>query len=170
MKITTKLHLYKENFKFSSAHFLIFNEQHAEMLHGHNYQVRLDMSFKDSFKGVQAQDQSMGYMIDFNDIKKYVKAKLDLWDEHVLLPSLNPDIKTTLKDKTLQLVFRDRFYAFPKNEVILLPVVNTSVECLSELLAQDFYNKFVSSGLAQVTVYVEETRGQGASTSCGESS
>lgn len=157
---TTTLHLAKQNFKFSAAHFLIFDETHAERLHGHNYQVRVDI------KAPRETDlHEEGYFLDFNVFKKYIKARLDQWDEIVLLPENHPDMKFKKTGKGLEVTFRDRFYVFPLNEVILLPVTNTSVEQLSRLLAEDFYNEFQKYGVQRIRVSVEETRGQAASTS-----
>jgi 6-pyruvoyltetrahydropterin/6-carboxytetrahydropterin synthase len=156
---TTTLHLAKQNFKFSAAHFLIFDEQHAERLHGHNYQVKVDIKAPS-----EEELHAEGYFIDFNVFKKYIKARLDVWDEIVLLPKNHPDMKFKTTDKSLEVTFRDRFYVFPKNEVILLPVSNTSVENLSKILALEFYEEFKKYGVQKVRVSVEETRGQGAAT------
>ncbi|WII70924.1 6-carboxytetrahydropterin synthase [Bdellovibrio sp. 22V] len=156
---TTTLHLAKQNFKFSAAHFLIFDENHAERLHGHNYQVRVDLKTP-----AEADLHAEGYFIDFNVFKKFIKARLDQWDEITLLPEKHPDMKFKKTAKSLEVTFRDRFYVFPLNEVLLLPVSNTSVENLSHLLAEEFYAEFKKYGVQKVRVYVEETRGQGAST------
>lgn len=156
---TTTLHLAKQNFKFSAAHFLIFDEQHAERLHGHNYQVKVDIKAPSEEK-LHAE----GYFIDFNVFKKYIKARLDVWDEIVLLPKNHPDMKFKTTERSLEVIFRDRFYVFPKDEVILLPVTNTSVENLSKILALEFYEEFKKYGVQKVRVSVEETRGQGAAT------
>lgn len=156
---TTVLNLHKQNFKFSSAHFLIFNKQSAERLHGHNYQVKVNITVP--------QDESLsseGYFVDFNVFKKIIKSKLDEWDEMVLLPARHEDMKFTENGPSLEVRFRDRFYVFPKNEVQRLPVNNTSVEQLSQLLANDFLQQFKVHGVQKVQVSVEETRGQGAST------
>jgi len=155
----TTLHLYKQNFKFSSAHFLIFDDQKAEKLHGHNYQVRVDLGVAED-----VELKAKGFFVDFNVFKKYIKARLDVWDEMVLLPAKHPDMKIAKKSPSLEVRFRDRSYVFPENEVHLLPVTNTSVEQLSRLLAEDFFKEFKSKGVASVRVRVEETRGQGAST------
>lgn len=152
----TSLHLFKQNFKFSSAHFLIFDETRAERLHGHNYQVRVDLQ-------VPPVTQEQGYFVDFAVFKKAIKDRLDLWDEHVLLPRLHPDMKIKEKGNSLEVTFRDRFYVFPKDEVVLLEVTNTSVEWLSKILADDFWENFKTYGVTQLRVFVEETRGQGAS-------
>jgi 6-pyruvoyltetrahydropterin/6-carboxytetrahydropterin synthase len=156
---TTTLHLAKQNFKFSAAHFLIFDEKHAEKLHGHNYQVRVDVKTP-----LEQTGNSSGYFVDFNVLKKMIKTRLDLWDEVVLLPELHPDLKVKKNKKSLEVHFRERFYVFPANEVVLLPVNNTSVEQLSRILAEDFYREFKKFGVLKVKVYVEETRGQGAAT------
>lgn len=155
----TTLHLAKQNFKFSAAHFLIFDEKHAERLHGHNYQVKVDIKTP-----AEEELHADGYFLDFNVFKKYIKDRLDQWDEMVLLPEKHQDMKFKKVDPSLEVRFRDRFYVFPSNEVCLLPVTNTSVEQLSRLLAEDFYNEFKKYGVLKVRVYVEETRGQGAST------
>jgi 6-pyruvoyltetrahydropterin/6-carboxytetrahydropterin synthase len=156
---TTTLQLAKQNFKFSAAHFLIFDEKHAERLHGHNYQVRVDIGVPD-----QAALAATGFFIDFNVFKKYIKTQLDRWDEMVLLPDLHPDMKFTVKGPSLEVGFRDRFYAFPANEVVRLAVNNTSVENLSRLLAEDFMKEFRVHKVSFVSVNVEESPGQGATT------
>ncbi|MGE5087110.1 MAG: 6-pyruvoyl trahydropterin synthase family protein [Bacillota bacterium] len=156
---TTTLHLAKQNFKFSAAHFLIFDEQHAERLHGHNYQVKVDIKAPS-----EEELHAEGYFIDFNVFKKHIKARLDVWDEVVLLPKNHPDMKFKTTEKSLEVTFRDRFYVFPKDEVLLLPVTNTSVENLSKILALEFYEEFKKYGVQKIRVSVEETRGQGAAT------
>ena len=69
MKTTTLL-LQKQNFKFSSAHFLIFDKHRAERLHGHNYQVKVDITVPP-----EAELMKEGYFIDFNEFKKLIKAR-----------------------------------------------------------------------------------------------
>lgn len=157
MSMTT-LHLAKQNFKFSAAHFLIFDEKHAERLHGHNYQVEVDIVTPD-----EEELHASGYFVDFNVFKKYIKAKLDSWDEIVLLPAKHPEMHIKASEKSFEVTFRDRFYVFPKNEVLLLPVSNTSVENLSRLLADEFFAEFQKYQVRRVKVLVEETPGQGAS-------
>lgn len=154
----TTLHLFKENFKFSSAHFLIFDETRAERLHGHNYRVRVHLGVEPGRETAQH-----GYSVDFHVLKKAIKAWVDEWDEHVLLPARHPEMKIGLTDETLEVRFRERFYAFPASEVVLLPVTNTSVEQLSRYGAERLMDEFRKFGLNWVKVMVEETSGQGAS-------
>lgn len=156
MKTTTLL-LQKQNFKFSAAHFLIFDQYRAERLHGHNYQVKVDIEVP---PGSEVMNQ--GYFIDFNEFKKIIKTRLDEWDEMVLLPKDQPEMNFKENGPSLEVRFRDRFYVFPKNEVLLLPITNTSVEQFSRLLATDFLRLFKKFGVLKVRLSVEETRGQGA--------
>ena len=162
---TTSLILAKQNFKFSSAHFLIFDQNSAEMLHGHNYQVVVTIQAPDVGNGSDEQGK-MGYMVDFNVLKKFIKARLDVWDEHVLLPKNHPDMKSksSADNKNYEINFRDRFYSLPKEEVIWLDISNTSVEQLSSILAEEFLKEFKQYGVTELTVEVEETRGQSAAT------
>lgn len=158
--MTSTLHIAKQNFKFSAAHFLIFNEHEAERLHGHNYQVKVDLGYsKDLMKLPE------GSFVDFNVFKQAIKSHLEIWDEHVILPRLHPDMKYQISadGKNYEVRFRDRFYSFPLNEVIWLDVANTSVEAFSKILARDFFEMFKKHKIAKVRVVVEETRGQGAS-------
>jgi 6-pyruvoyltetrahydropterin/6-carboxytetrahydropterin synthase len=159
MSLTT-LHLTKQNFKFSAAHFLIFDAHSAERLHGHNYQVKVDIAVPSQSELLKEK----GFFVDFNVFKKYIKARLDQWDEIVLLPGRHPDMKFVEKAPSLEVTFRDRFYVFPLSEVLLLPVTNTSVENLSRLLAEDFLREFQPYHVKRIRVSVEETRGQAAST------
>jgi 6-pyruvoyltetrahydropterin/6-carboxytetrahydropterin synthase len=159
MKTHTLLHLYKQNFKFSSAHFLIFDDQRAEKLHGHNYQVQVEITVPEN-----GSLEDKGFYVDFNQFKIAIKARLDLWDEHVLLPARHKDMKITEKTPSLEVRFRERFYVFPSNEVVLLNVTNTSVEQLSKILAEDFIQEFQKFQVKKLQVRVEETLGQAAST------
>lgn len=156
------LSLAKENFKFSAAHFLIFDEHRAERLHGHNYRVRLEVKLAWDNEPVQ------GYGIDFSTLKNALKAHLDSWDERVLLPGHHPELRVREEEGGhLQIHFRDRRYQFPAAEVILLPIVNTSVELLSGLLCEELWEGFKALGVEGFQIQVEETSGQSAKSSIG---
>lgn len=162
MKIQeVRLKLFKEKFKFSAAHFLIFDEQRAERLHGHNYRVRLDVKVPEK----DLAYSSKGFYIDFSEIKKEVAGILFQWDEKVLLPDQHQDFKFRQEGDTLHVNFRDRYYAFPVNEVERLALSNTSVEELSRLLAEKILHSLSALGVEEICVEVEETPGQSAQTS-----
>lgn len=157
-KTQSYLHLKKQNFKFSVAHFLIFDEKHAERLHGHNYMVQVKVGLPD-----ESQYRQKGYFLDFNDFKKFIKQQCDVLDEHIVLPKLHPDIQVKVEGDSMRVHFRERKYMFPVSEVHLLPMTNTSVEQLSKYLCEIIFNHFAKSGIEFLEVLVEETAGQGAS-------
>ncbi|HPI41787.1 MAG TPA: 6-pyruvoyl tetrahydropterin synthase, partial [Pseudobdellovibrionaceae bacterium] len=66
------------------------------------------------------------------------------------------------KGKSLCVHFRDRYYEFPKNEVILLPIVNTSVEELSKYLLDKLSAQLSQYSLKGLKITIAETRGQAA--------
>jgi len=65
--------------------------------------------------------------------------------------------------KNYDIHFRDRFYSFPIQETIWLPVINVSVENLSLFFAKCISKKMKDFGVQKIRVSVEETRGQSAS-------
>lgn len=158
----TVLHLSKEYLKFSAAHFLIFDAQRAEKLHGHNYRVEVDFYWN------QITDSQLGLCADFKELKDLVRAELEKWDERVLLPGNCPEMKFAEDKQSLGVHFRERVYVFPKDEIVILPIVNTSVELLSQLFAQLVWNHSARFGFKGLKVYVEETPGQGGFSILGE--
>lgn len=156
------LKLSKENLKFSAAHFLIFDETRAERLHGHNYGVQIEFCLDWSIF------ESIGYGLDFGPIKSRIKAILDEWDERVLLPAKRQDMTFNVNGDSLEVLFRERRYVFPRNEVILLPIVNTSVELLSGLICDQLWGEYKAKGILGIKVQVEETKGQAALSTQGK--
>jgi 6-pyruvoyltetrahydropterin/6-carboxytetrahydropterin synthase len=143
----------KDYLKFSAAHFLIFDAQNAERLHGHNYYVNFEA-------GLNSNLDDKGFILDFKEVKQVLREVCDQLDERVLLPDLHPEIrKTTVKDH-LQIKFRNRTYMFPVDEVVMLPMINTSCECLSQYLLQQLLEHI--KGLSFLKIEVQETSGQSA--------
>lgn len=161
----TCLSLSKQDFKFSSAHFLIFDGAHAEKLHGHNYRVRVKL-WADPVS-TEPQGDPQGFVVDFGELKKVIRARLAHFDEHVLLPGRSPHLRITAHGESYEVRYAERLYVFPREDVLILPTPNTSVECLSRLLCEEWFKLFATFGARRLLVSVEETAGQSASFSCG---
>jgi 6-pyruvoyltetrahydropterin/6-carboxytetrahydropterin synthase len=58
--------LAKQDFKFSAAHFTLFGDGEAELLHGHNFHVRVDLA------GERLDRQ--GLLVSFAAVKAAVRA------------------------------------------------------------------------------------------------
>ncbi|MCP3916634.1 MAG: 6-carboxytetrahydropterin synthase [bacterium] len=146
----------KEYLKFSAAHFLIFPNGEAERLHGHNYRV---------FVGIDAGLSEHGLVIDFKMIKPVIRALCDKLDEHWLLPGEHPHLQCGLRgDGVMEVRYQDRFYAAPSEDVIVLPINNTSSENLAAWIGRELRSKveerFPDVDLDRLRVAVEETSGQ----------
>ncbi|MDG2148531.1 MAG: 6-carboxytetrahydropterin synthase [Planctomycetota bacterium] len=150
------IHLQKETFKFSAAHFLIFPDGTAERLHGHNYRV---------FVTIEAALDEFGLVLDFKSVKPVIRAIVDELDEHWLLPGEHPVLKTeTRADGVVEIRYLERYYASPADDVIIMPMNNVSAENLSTWLGRELRGRLIKSfphlRIQHMTVAVEETSGQ----------
>lgn len=150
------IELAKEGFKFSSAHFLIFPDGSAERLHGHNYRVFVD---------IDAELTQHGLVIDFKLVKPLVRELVDELDERWLVPGEHPVLRVTHRDDGISEVrYLDRYYAAPREDVLVLPINNTSSENLASWLGRELRRRleahFGELHVAALRLAVEETPGQ----------
>src|SRR6185312_11841203 len=111
------VHLAKEPFKFSCSHFTILSPDRAERLHGHNYQIRVDIS-------VAQTDPQLGFAFDFNSVKPLIRALCDELDERILLPRHSPFLAIQSGPESVEVTFQKKHYVFPAEDTRLLPVIN----------------------------------------------
>ena len=121
------VHLSKESFKFSSAHFTVFNASQAERLHGHNYYVSVDLQFSDF-------DKSTDLTIDFHKLKKDIQKSCDYLDEYVLIPKNSSFLSYSKIEQHTQIQFSEKRYLFPDSDIRLLPLANITCEGLCKYL------------------------------------
>lgn len=147
--------LAKEYFKFSAAHFLIFPDGSAERLHGHNYRV---------FVELEAALSEHGLVIDFIMVKPVIRELVDELDEHWLVPGEHPDLEVEERDGGTHVRYRDRVYQAPSEDVIVLPMNNTSSENLATWVGRELVRRlgerFPEVHPAKLLCAVEETSGQ----------
>lgn len=152
--------VYKEYFNFAASHFLIFPDGGREELHGHNYAVRVLVS----------GELGPGEMVvDFCRLKPIVRQACQELDHRTLLPASHPRLELAERDGHVEAAFvrqdggRDRFL-FPAKDVLILPVKNTSTECLAELLAGQIVERLRGEApearLTRLEIEVEESPGQ----------
>lgn len=151
------IELSKENFKFSGTHFTIFSPKASERMHGHNYYVSLRLSLSDL-------DKNLGMAVDFNVIKPLVKAICQDLDEYVLIPEKSPFLKVNRLKNSIEIVFNNKRYELPEEDVKLLPLVNITSEELAKLFAELLKDQLPSSiPWIKLSLTIEETRGQAVS-------
>ena len=148
----------KDYLVFASAHFITFAGHRCEGLHGHNYRVRV------SVEG--ALDQDTWFVFDFVVLKRLMKELCDEIDHKVLLPLENPKIQVTEEGDAVMVAVEGTLrYRFPRSDCSLLPVPNTTVEMLAELLAGRCLaqlEQLGAKGLTAIEMEVEENFGQSA--------
>lgn len=145
----------KEYLKFSAAHFLIFPDGTAERLHGHNYQVTCHVG------GALSEH---GLVLDFKRVKPVIRELCDELDEHWLIPGEHRELRVVEDGDHYRVQYRERDYRAPKEDIIILPINNTSAENLSwwvgTQLRDRLLERFPKFPIEEIRVSVEETSGQ----------
>jgi 6-pyruvoyltetrahydropterin/6-carboxytetrahydropterin synthase len=145
----------KDYFNFASAHFLIFADGKREPLHGHNYQVSV---------ALEGELDHAGVLLDFISFKPLVKRICDALDHRTLIQTASPALTVRARPHEFEVRYRTQKLILPKQDVILLPLANTSTELLAEHIAEQIRRqvrrKFPRTKIRFMEVGVEEARGQ----------
>lgn len=145
----------KDYFNFASAHFLIFSNGQREPLHGHNYQVSVVM---------EGELDPAGVVLDFIAFKPLVKRICDGLDHRTLIQTASPVITLRQRPHEIELRYKQQKIILPRQDVLLLPLINTSTELLAEYVAGQIRRRvrrnFPKSQIRYLEVGVEEARGQ----------
>lgn len=153
-----KVAITKEDLVFAAAHFITFAGHRCETLHGHNYRTRVMVE--------GGLDPEAHFVLDFAELKHLMKRLTDEIDHKVLLPLENPKIQVAEEGDAVLVAYEGTLrYRFPRVDCALLPVPNTTVEMLAELLAgrcRAQLEKLGARGLTAIEMEVEENFGQSA--------
>jgi 6-pyruvoyltetrahydropterin/6-carboxytetrahydropterin synthase len=144
--------LAKEDFKFSAAHFTLFGDRPAELLHGHNYRVRVEL------QGTELDAE--GLLADLERCKGAVRALCRRLDSRTLLPAAGERLICVRRGESVEARLGDRCYSFPAADVVLLPLANTSIELLARMFWLDLAPGLRDSRVDSFAVAVEESAGQ----------
>jgi 6-pyruvoyltetrahydropterin/6-carboxytetrahydropterin synthase len=148
----------KDYLVFASAHFITFAGHRCEGLHGHNYRARVTVE--------GALNQDAWFVFDFVELKKIMRKLCDEIDHLVLLPLESSRIKVEEKGETVTVAVDGKpRYVFPRKDCALLPIPNTTVEMLAQLLATRLKTELDAAGargLTAIEMEVEENFGQSA--------
>jgi len=148
----------KDYLVFSSAHFITFAGHRCEGLHGHNYRARATVE--------GALDPETWFVFDFVVLKRLMKELCDEIDHKVLLPTESAKVQVTEEGDGVNVAVEGKpRYRFPRIDCALLPVPNTTVEMLAEMLAGRLkarLEQMGARGLTAVEIEIEENFGQWA--------
>jgi 6-pyruvoyltetrahydropterin/6-carboxytetrahydropterin synthase len=148
----------KDYLVFASAHFITFEGHRCEGLHGHNYRARVTIE--------GALDEECWFVFDFVILKRLMRKLCDEIDHKVLLPLENPKLQIVEDGDSIKVAYQGKpRYVFPKADCSLLPVPNTTVEMIAELLVKRLRHELdamSARGLTAIEMEVEENFGQSA--------
>lgn len=137
----------------------VFPDGTAERLHGHNYHIGVALDLADA---------SFERMVPFQAIKDAVHAVCAAWKEHLLIAGENPHVEV-VRDEVgeIELSVCGKRYVAPRQDVLILPVDNTSTEALAahvaDLLLERLAGLLARAPVTAMQVTVTESPGQGAS-------
>ncbi len=143
----------KDYLVFSAGHFITYDGDVCERLHGHNYRVSAEVG------GPLDENH---YVVDFIALRDTLRTIVDELDHHMLLPTEHPLIRVTANEREVEATFRDRRWVFPRGDCILLPVPNTTSELLARYIAgrlSDDLAVLTGSRPEQVRIEVDECFG-----------
>jgi 6-pyruvoyltetrahydropterin/6-carboxytetrahydropterin synthase len=145
----------KDSLVFSAAHFITFNGDTCERLHGHNWRTAVE---------VEGPLDENRYVVDFIALRDIAAAITGELDHRMLLPANHPLIKVTDRGRSVQAVFRDREWVFPRQDCVILPIENTTTELIARWIAGRITAELTKRSIrpAALRVEVEENFGQSA--------
>jgi 6-pyruvoyltetrahydropterin/6-carboxytetrahydropterin synthase len=148
----------KDYHVFASAHFITFAGHRCEGLHGHNYRAGVTV------EGII--DEESWWVFDFVALKKIMRRLCDEIDHKVLLPLENPRLQVAFDGESVTVAYEGTpRYVFPRRDCALLPITNTTVEMLAELLTgrvRAELEKAGARGITAIEMEIEENFGQSA--------
>jgi 6-pyruvoyltetrahydropterin/6-carboxytetrahydropterin synthase len=114
----------KDSLVFSAAHFITFNGNVCERLHGHNW--RLDVT-------VFGDLDENCYVYDFIALRDACQDLVNQLDHRMLLPDRHHSIavETSPDGKEVTARFEDRRWVFPAEDCVILPLENTTAELIA---------------------------------------
>lgn len=159
MAKTATIMIKKSGMHFSAGHFTIFSATDREPLHGHNYQVALKLTFV---------IEENGLSFDYRHYKMKIIQLCKQIDQHFILPTESTYLRLEDDGDYTLAHFNDEKIPFLKKDIVLLPIVNVTVEELSHW----FLNRLLldndeldSHRVQKLTLQVHSGEGQwGAST------
>ena len=149
-----RVQLEKDTMVFSAAHFITFNGNVCESIHGHNYAVKAEV--------VGPLDEN-GYVCDFIALRDGLAEIVATMDHKVVLPATHPMIKVVDDGKEVLVTFEQKRWIFPTEDCVILPVTNTTAELMAGYIAEELKSRTMEkfgNQLTKLIVGVDENRGQ----------
>src|SRR5271154_308882 len=151
-----KVRVTKDHLVFCSGHFISYEGDKCERLHGHNYRAAVEVE--------GALDENF-YVFDFIALKNRTKIITDELDHRMMLPTKNRVILLDESPRSIRVRYKDREWVFPRDDCVLLPIENTTAELLARYIGERLRADLRPTRRpepAVLRVEVEESFGQSA--------
>ncbi|MCH8840385.1 MAG: 6-pyruvoyl tetrahydropterin synthase family protein [Planctomycetes bacterium] len=156
MKQKYHVRIEKERLVFSAAHFITFDGDVCERLHGHNYHVAAE---------VHGPLDENHYVVDFIALRDELQSLVDDLDHRMLLPTEHATIRVVEQAGEVSVTHGERRWVFPRGDCALLPVANTTAELLARYLGEQLLaalERRLGKRPERLRISVEECDGQWA--------
>lgn len=132
MKQYQTLEFMNGRLRFSAGHFTVFSKTHRERLHGHNYTLHASMT---------AAIAEPGITFDYDLFRNKLVSLCEQLHARFLLATESPYVTIDADDEHYHITFDGKRMSLLKDDVLLMPLCNISLEELSrwfiEQLSQD---------------------------------
>ncbi len=156
MPATFRVRVTKDHLTFCSGHFITYEGNQCERLHGHNYKVAVEVS---------GPLDDNHYVFDFIALKRITMQISDELDHRMMLPTKSKTIKVEMAVEQVNVSFEKKRWSFPLDDCVLLPIENTTAELLAGYIAGRVRKSLLSECRftpTTLSVEVEESHGQSA--------
>src|ERR1700730_3104351 len=117
-----KVRVTKDHLVFCSGHFISYEGDRCERLHGHNYRTAVE---------IEGRLDENHYVFDFIALKHCTRAITDTLDHRMMLATRNPLIAVVEGPRSVRVRCQEREWQFPRDDCVLLPIENTTAELLA---------------------------------------
>jgi 6-pyruvoyltetrahydropterin/6-carboxytetrahydropterin synthase len=151
-----RIRLAEGAFGFAAAHFISFGDDGCEALHGHDYKVSVEIS---------GPKDDQGIVVDFLAVEAILRSLLGLLDHKTILPAGSRRFRIEECRASLRVSLGPKEWVFPREDCVLLPIVNSTAEELAGWLACRLREEIPRAGLPApeiISVAVAESSGRSA--------
>ena len=141
---------------FAAAHFVTYDRDQSEPIHGHNYRAAVT---------IEGELDENHYVFNFVPLKRHLRTVCNQLDHHMLLQTDNPVIRVERDETSYHIHQGDKYYVLPIEDVVQLPIPNTTAELLAKWISDQLVAWLRETGLGTLTaleVEIEEVFGQTA--------
>lgn len=145
---------WRSGIRFDAAH-VIPHHPKCGRLHGHTYALHAEVTGE--------VDPRTGFVVDFGTIKDVLRGIADRLDHHVLVQGKSSHFQVKKLHDQLHFEIGLKHYAFPEEDVCLLPIEATTAEAMCEWVADEIVaNVRFPPTARRLDVGLDETYGKGA--------